>query len=51
MGAAKDSATCALQIFDQISSVGELALNAATLGSSKAAATGTKANKLKEKFE
>ena len=37
MGAAKDSATCASIVFDQVWSVGELALNAATFGASKAA--------------
>jgi len=37
MGAATDSKTCANIIFDQVSSVGELALNIATFGSSNAA--------------
>ena len=37
MGAAKDSKTCASVIFGQITSIGCLALNIATLGSSGAA--------------
>ena len=37
MGAAKDSKTCANIILDQVTSVGELALNIATLGSGNAA--------------
>jgi hypothetical protein len=36
MGAAKDSATCARIVFDQVAAVGRLALTAATLGSSLA---------------
>jgi hypothetical protein len=42
MGAAKDSATCGKIIFDQVSSVGMMAINIATLGSSGAATTASK---------
>ena len=42
MGAAKDSKTCATVIFNQVSSVGTIALNIATLGSSGAATTAVK---------
>jgi hypothetical protein len=37
MGAATSSSVCASIIFDQVSSVGEMALSIATLGSSSAA--------------
>jgi len=43
MGAAKDSTTCAKIIWDQVSSVGTLALNIASLGSSAAATEGASA--------
>jgi len=43
MGAAKDSSTCASIIFNQISSVGSLALNVFTLGTSGAATAGAEA--------
>lgn len=36
MGAAKDSVSCGLVTFNQVWSVGEIALNLATLGSSSA---------------
>lgn len=45
MGAAKDSKTCGQIIFDQVSSVGELALNVATLGSSSGATAAAKGAK------
>ncbi|MBI1890665.1 MAG: DUF3421 domain-containing protein [Burkholderiales bacterium] len=52
MGSAKDSTTCASIIFDQVSSVGSLAITVATLGSSSAAQSGansaSKAGKLAE---
>jgi hypothetical protein len=37
MGASKDFTTCASIIFDQVSSVGNLALSIATMGASVAA--------------
>lgn len=36
MGAAKDAKVCASTIFDQVTSVGNLALNIATFGTGKA---------------
>jgi hypothetical protein len=53
MGAAKDSNTCRTAIFDQLSSVGNLALNIATFGTGRAAKLAkdaTKAAKLKKDF-
>lgn len=44
MGAAKDSVTCAKIIGDQVMSVGSLALNIATLGSSSTASAASKAD-------
>jgi len=43
MGAAKDSKTCAQIIFNQITSVGTLALNIATFGTSGGATAGANA--------
>lgn len=43
MGAAKDSMTCGLVIFNQVASVGQLAITAATLGSSMLGNTGASA--------
>jgi hypothetical protein len=40
MGAAKDSTTCAAIVFGQVAAVGQLALTAATLGSSMAGTAG-----------
>ena len=52
MGAAKDSMTCASIIFNQVAAVGQLAMTAATLGSSMAGNAGssvaTNAGKLAE---
>lgn len=48
MGSASTSAVCGQTVFDQVSSVGNLALNIATLGSSGAATNATKASKLAE---
>jgi hypothetical protein len=45
MGAAKDGSTCTNMIFDQVSSVGNLALSVATLGASSAAKLATNAAK------
>jgi len=45
MGAAKDSKTCAGIVFDQVASVGEMAMFAASLGSSSAATGGAKGAK------
>lgn len=39
MGAAVDSSTCAKMVFDQVTSVGNLALNIATLGASMGSAS------------
>jgi len=53
MGAAKTSKVCAETIFDQVSSVGNLALNAATFGAGKAASfakNSAEAQKLKELY-
>lgn len=41
MGAAKDDATCAQIVFDQVSSVGQLAMFVASLGSSSAGSAAT----------
>lgn len=46
MGAAKDSATCAKIIFSQVASVGQMAMNIATLGSSSGATTITSFSRL-----
>jgi hypothetical protein len=43
MGAAKDSMTCASIVFNQVASVGKLAMTAATLGQSMAASSGANA--------
>ncbi len=54
MGAAKDTATCAQQIFDQVAAVGNLALNIATFGTGKAVKLtkdAAQAAELKKKFE
>ena len=54
MGAAATSKVCAETIFDQVSSVGNLALNAATFGVGKAASfakNSAEAKKLKELYE
>jgi hypothetical protein len=58
MGAAKNSTTCASIVFGQVSSVGQLALTVATLGSSSAVESGANAGanasklaQLKAKFE
>ena len=48
MGAAKDSGVCAQTVFDQVSSVGNLAASIATLGSSGTATNVTKLSKLGE---
>ena len=48
MGSAKDSATCGMTVFDQVSSVGNLAASVATMGSSGAATNATKVSKLAE---
>ena len=48
MGAAKDSGTCAQIVFDQVSSVGEMALAIATAGSSSSATATTKFAKLQQ---
>ena len=48
MGSAKDSATCGMTVFDQVSSVGNMAASIATLGSSGAATNATKVSKLAE---
>ena len=45
MGAAKDSKTCAKQIFDQVSSIGQVALTIATAGSSAGASGAANAGK------
>lgn len=45
MGAAVDSATCRDVVIDQVSSVGTLALNIATLGSSSGATSAATAAK------
>lgn len=53
MGAAKTSQVCAEVVFDQVVSVGNLALNIATFGTGKAATIATDAAKiadLKKKF-
>jgi hypothetical protein len=58
MGAAKDSATCASVIFSQVTSVGQMAIFVASLGTSSAgssaaggAESASKLAKLKEKFQ
>ena len=54
MGAAATSKVCAETIFDQVSSVGNLALNAATFGAGKAASfakNSAEAKKLKDLYE
>jgi hypothetical protein len=58
MGAAVDSRTCANTVFNQVSSVGNLALTVATLGSSSGATTAAKGannarklNKLRKQFK
>jgi hypothetical protein len=54
MGAAKTTKICADTIFDQVSSVGNLALNVATFGAGKAAGiakNSAEAKKLKELYE
>ena len=45
MGSAKDSLTCAKIVFDQVTSVGEVALFVASLGSSSGGTAGAKAGK------
>ena len=54
MGAAKTSKVCAETVFDQVSSVGNLALNVATFGAGKAASyakNSAEAKKLQELYE
>lgn len=46
MGAAKDTTTCTNTIFDQVSSVGNMALNVATLGANVAVNTVKKVTKV-----
>lgn len=48
MGAAKDSFSCGSVVFSQVSSVGMMAVNLATLGSSSAATGAVSASKLSE---
>src|SRR5262249_5200023 len=48
MGSAKDSTTCGTTVFDQVSSVGNMAVSIATLGSSGAATGAAKAGRLAE---
>lgn len=58
MGAAKDSKACASQVWDQVTSIGGVALNVATLGSASAITKAVQAGKnadrildIKKKFE
>lgn len=56
MGAAVDSSTCAKMVFDQVTSVGNLALNIATLGASMGSASNvanslTDMNQLRQQFD
>ncbi len=54
MGAAQDSSACASAIFDQVTSVGNIALNIATFGAGKIAKitqNAAKAAKLQKQFE
>jgi hypothetical protein len=46
MGSSKDSATCGMTVFDQVSSVGNLAASIASLGSSSMATSAAKTGKL-----
>lgn len=46
MGSARDSTTCATTTFDQVNSVGNVAINIATLGTSSSATTATRATKI-----
>lgn len=50
MGAATDSFTCGKQIFDQVMSVGEMALSLVTLGASNGATKAVAAAKQGSKF-
>ncbi|MDX1569924.1 MAG: hypothetical protein R3200_05510 [Xanthomonadales bacterium] len=54
MGAAKDSATCGTIVFNQVSSVGQMAMFVGSLGTSSAASAGSNSARLaqlKRKFE